>query len=245
MRSRRDARVRGATMTAAAGAARRETARHYGKYRGTVADNEDPRKQGRIKVQVPEILGDVDSGWALPCAPYAGEQTGAYAVPPVGAGVWVEFEAGEVSRPIWAGCWWGSDKLPTDEEGASATPDVKITRSEEGLLLALHDDSQTIALSDAKGENILKIEVQKGVVTVKAKTKIVIEAPQIELVADATHSGVFGDSLMKYLNQVVTTFNTHMHAGQMAGSVPVSPAPPAAPLAAPTPDMLSTKVKLG
>ena len=63
------------------------TAKHYGKYRGTVVDNQDPRKQGRIKVKVPEILGDVDSGWALPCAPYAGDKTGAYAVPSVGAGV--------------------------------------------------------------------------------------------------------------------------------------------------------------
>lgn len=224
---------------------RREAARHYGKYRGTVTDNQDPRKQGRIKVQVPEILGEVDSGWALPCAPYAGEQTGLYTVPPVGAGVWVEFEAGDVSRPIWVGCWWGSDKLPTDESGASATPDVKIARSEEGLLLALHDDSKTIALSDASGDNILKIEVQQGVVTIKAKTKVVVEAPQIELVANATHSGVFGDSLMTYLNQVVSMFNAHMHPGQMAGSIPVAPTPPVAPLSPPTPDMLSTKVKLG
>jgi uncharacterized protein involved in type VI secretion and phage assembly len=223
----------------------RETARHYGKYRGTVTDNGDPRKQGRIKVKVPEILADVDSGWALPCAPYAGNKTGLYAVPPVGAGVWVEFEAGDVSRPIWVGCWWGSDKLPTDEAGSSVTPDVKIVRSEQGLLLALHDDSQVIALSDANGNNILKLEVQSGQVTLKASTKIVVEAPQIELVANATHPGVFGDSLMTYLNQVVTTFNTHMHPGQMAGPIPVTPMIPVGPLMPPTPDMLSMKVKLG
>src|SRR4051812_18838318 len=109
----------------------RDTATHFGKYRGTVRDNTDPRKQGRIKVQVPEILGEVDSGWALPCVPYAGDKTGAYHVPPVGAGVWVEFEAGDVSRPIWTGCWWSNGKVPTDEGGAGATPDVKITRSEQ------------------------------------------------------------------------------------------------------------------
>ena len=65
----------------AAAPAPHATARHYGKYRGTVTDNQDPRKQGRIKAKVPEILGDVDSGWATPCAPYAGDQIGAYAVP--------------------------------------------------------------------------------------------------------------------------------------------------------------------
>ena len=156
----------GAPMIATPTAGRRDrrhgTARHYGKYRGTVTDNQDPRNQGRSRSRCPEILGDVDSGWALPCAPYAGDKTGVYTVPPVGAGVWVEFEAGDVSRPIWVGCWWGSDKLPTDEGGTEATPDVKIMRSEQGLLLALHDDSQTIALSDSNGANILKIEVAAG-----------------------------------------------------------------------------------
>jgi uncharacterized protein involved in type VI secretion and phage assembly len=238
--------MNGAVATPArAGSSSRETARHYGKYRGTVSDNQDPRKQGRLKVRVPEILGDVDSGWALPCAPYAGEKTGVYAVPPAGAGVWVEFEAGDVSRPIWVGCWWGSDKLPTDEGGGAATPDVKITRSEEGLLLALHDDDKVIALSDANGSNILKIEVQQGVATLKASTKVVVEAPQIELVANASHPGVFGDNLVTYLNQVVTLFNAHTHPAQMAGPFPVSPAPPVAPLTPPTPSLLSTKVKLG
>jgi uncharacterized protein involved in type VI secretion and phage assembly len=219
--------------------------RHYGKYRGTVSDNQDPRDQGRIRAKVPEILADVDTGWALPCAPYAGDQTGVYTVPPVGAGVWIEFEAGEVSRPIWSGCWWPSNKLPNDEAGSAATPDVKIARSEQGLLLALHDDTQTIALSDSNGSNILKIEVQQGIVTLKASTKVVVDAPQIELVANATHAAVFGDSLMTYLTQVVSTFNSHMHPGEVAGPYPVTPMTPVAPLSAPTPDMLSTTVKLG
>jgi uncharacterized protein involved in type VI secretion and phage assembly len=222
-----------------------ERERHYGKYRGTVTDNQDPRRQGRLRALVPEILGDVPSGWALPCAPYAGSKSGLYAVPAVGAGVWLEFEAGDVSRPIWVGCWWGSDALPTDVDGASVTPDVKTLRSDQGLMLTLHDDSQIIALSDANGSNILRLQVQQGMVTLKAATKVVVEAPQIELVADAAHPGVFGDNLMTYLNQIVTAFNAHMHPGQMAGPYAVTPMVPVAPLSPPTPDMLSMKVKLG
>lgn len=219
--------------------------RHWGKYRGTVVDNTDPQTQGRLRVSVPEVLGDVDSGWALPCAPYAGDKSGVYVVPSVGSGVWVEFEAGDVSRPIWVGCWWESDKVPTDEGGTKVTPDVKITRSEQGLLLALHDDAQKIALSDSDGSNILTIEVQSGVVTLKAATKVVVDAPLIELVANSTHPGVFGDNLMTYLNQLVTLFNAHMHPGQMAGPIPVTPMPPTAPFTPPTPDLISTKVMLG
>ena len=223
----------------------RETTRHYGKYRGTVSDNQDPRSQGRVKVRVPEVLADVDSGWALPCVPYAGDTTGSYAIPPIGAGVWVEFEAGDVSRPIWAGGWWASDSVPTDEGGAKATPDVKLIRSEEGLIVALHDDSKTIAVSDDDGSNILKIEVQSGTVTIKASTKVVVDAPAIELVANASHPAVFGDKLTTYLNQLVQSVNLHMHPGQQAGPFPVTPAPPTAPVMAPTPEILSTTVKVG
>jgi uncharacterized protein involved in type VI secretion and phage assembly len=230
---------------AGGGAPRETTTRHYGKYRGTVSDNQDPRNQGRIKVQVPEILADVDSGWALPCTPYAGDKSGAYAVPAVGAGVWVEFEAGDVSRPIWVGGWWGSDKVPTDEGGTKATPDVKVIRSEEGLMLALHDDSKTIVVSDTDGSNLLKIEVDAGTVTLTAKTKVVVDAPKIELVGGATEAAVFGDKLNTYLNNLVQSINIHMHPGQVAGPFPVTPAPPTAPAMTPTPDMLSQKVKVG
>jgi uncharacterized protein involved in type VI secretion and phage assembly len=222
-----------------------ETTRHYGKYRGTVSDNQDPRHQGRLKVRVPEVLADVESGWAMPCAPFGGDRIGVYLVPPVGAGVWVEFEAGDMSRPIWTGGWWASDKVPTDESGTQATPDVKLTRSEQGLIVALHDDNQTIAISDDSGSNILKIEVQAGTVTVRASTKVVVDAPSIELVANASHSAVFGDQLSSYLNQLVQSINLHMHPGQMAGPFPVSPTPPTPPALTPTPDILSTTVKVG
>ena len=156
--------------------------RYYGKYRGTVSDNNDPKKIGRVRARVPEVLGTVDSGWALPCAPYTGDSSGAYHVPAQGAGVWIEFEAGDPSRPIWVGGWWQGQKLPKDEGGTEVTPDVKILRSEQGLMVALHDDNKSIAVSDSNGSNLLHIEVDQGQVTVKAGTKVVVEAPQIELV---------------------------------------------------------------
>ena len=33
---------------------------------------------------------------------------GAYMIPQIGAGVWVEFEQGNPDYPIWSGCWYGS-----------------------------------------------------------------------------------------------------------------------------------------
>ena len=37
-----------------------------------------------------------------------GTQMGVYLLPPIGAGVWVEFEQGDPDYPIWVGCRWGS-----------------------------------------------------------------------------------------------------------------------------------------
>jgi len=82
--------------------------KHYGKYRGTVINNIDPLQIGRLLVQVPDIGGLIPSSWAMPCFPIAGKQMGAYMIPQIGAGVWVEFEQGDQDYPIWSGCWYGS-----------------------------------------------------------------------------------------------------------------------------------------
>ena len=83
--------------------------RFYGKYRGYVHRVDDPDNLGRIQAFVPRLLGpDAPTGWAMPSAPYAGPDQGLFTVPDIGAGVWVEFEEGDLSRPIWSGMWWGS-----------------------------------------------------------------------------------------------------------------------------------------
>lgn len=221
--------------------------RYFGKYRGLVRDNDDPENLGRIRALIPEVLGDtVLSAWALPCAPYSGDGEGQFTIPPVEAGVWIEFEGGDVSRPIWSGCWWSRDNLPRDADGQAATPTLKIIRSESGLMVALDDDSQTVSLSDENGDNILKIQVQQGQITIKGTTKVVVEAPQIELVENATHPVVFGDQLLQYLNQLMSLFNAHMHPGQtLSGSTAITPTPPAPVFPPATSSLFSNKVKSG
>jgi uncharacterized protein involved in type VI secretion and phage assembly len=219
---------------------------HYGKYRGQVTDNNDPKRLGRLRAKVKEVLGDVETGWALPAVPYSGNGEGFYTVPPVGAGVWVEFEAGDTERPIWTGAWWGEDQLPRNERRAAATPPLKILRSQKGMMLALDDDAETVTLSDANGSNLVTIKVQESQVRIQAAGKVVVEAPQIELVDGASHPLVFGDDLLQYLNQLVSLFNSHVHPGEMAAAIlPVVPTPPVPPFLPATPSLLSLKVKTG
>lgn len=84
------------------------TQTYFGKYRGTVINNVDPMMMGRIQAMVPDVSSVALSSWAMPCLPMAGIQTGSVAVPPIGAGVWVEFERGDPDFPVWAGCFFGS-----------------------------------------------------------------------------------------------------------------------------------------
>lgn len=79
-----------------------------GKYRGTVVNNLDPMQIGRLQAMVPDVSGVMLSSWAMPCTAIAGLQMGLFTVPPIGSGVWIEFEHGDPDYPVWTGCFWGS-----------------------------------------------------------------------------------------------------------------------------------------
>jgi hypothetical protein len=219
----------------------RQTDRFYGKYRGLVAANVDELGQGRIKAIVPEVLGLMPSTWALPCTPYAGVRAGLFTVPMPGTGVWIEFEAGDVTRPIWSGCWWGNAEVPLNEAGSAATFVNKVLRTDTGLMVAFNDTTQTITLTDKTGLNVISMAL--GKIDVTGKTLVTIEAPLIKHGASAAHPAVLGDDLLVYLGEMVTMFNMHVHAGEFLGSPTnlVTPAPPIPPMRPPSPTLLSLK----
>ena len=212
-----------------------------GKYRGIVTDNQDPMNQGRIKAKVPELLEDMETGWAMPCAPFAGKGSGLYMIPQPDTGVWIEFEAGDVSRPIWSGCWWNAGETPTH----STTPELKIIRSDNGLTITLDDGSHELALGHEDGGNTITIASQQGQITIKSAGKIVLDAPSIELVENNEHATVLGDKLLNYLNLIVGLYEAHIHPGQWVDNRPVTPSKPAPPLPPPPTSLLSTRVKIG
>lgn len=86
--------------------------KYYGKYRAKVVDVDDPERRGRIRVQCPAVLGVYKSAWCEPCIPYATDFAGDYYVPPIDEAIWVEFEEGDVDKPIWNGGWYKIDSSP-------------------------------------------------------------------------------------------------------------------------------------
>lgn len=120
----------------------------YGKYRGVVTGNRDPLMMGRIRARVPDVLGNEESGWAMPSVPYAGKGVGLFLVPPVDASVWIEFEHGDPDYPIWTGCFWAQGEVPA----TPATAEMKVLKTDVG----------TITLNDLPGAGGITIETTAG-----------------------------------------------------------------------------------
>jgi Type VI secretion system/phage-baseplate injector OB domain len=108
-----------------------ECEKYFGLYRGTVVNNVDPERRGRLLVTVPDVLKLFPSTWAEPVVALGGPTgsgAGAYIVPPVGAGVWVQFEQGDINYPVWNGCRMNSaaDVPPPAQLGNPVSPPVVI-----------------------------------------------------------------------------------------------------------------------
>jgi uncharacterized protein involved in type VI secretion and phage assembly len=121
--------------------------RFYGKYRGTVTDVDAATL--RIKAKVPSVLGTQATGWCMPCVPYAGPNVGMAFLPEVGAGVWIEFEGGDVSYPIWVGCYWRANEQPSD-----AAPAVKAIVTVSPLKILMDDNAGSITISDSNQNTV-------------------------------------------------------------------------------------------
>jgi uncharacterized protein involved in type VI secretion and phage assembly len=152
---------------------RRVENRFFGKYRAFVVDNADPEQLGRLKLQVPSVLGnDVVTGWALPCVPYGGDANqGFLFIPEVGAGVWVEFEEGDLEFPVWVGTFWskpGADSelpRPNDPDGTEQgsiqdPPTRKIIKTLKGHTLQFEDadGSELITLVDGVNGHVITLD---------------------------------------------------------------------------------------
>jgi len=194
--------------------------RFYGKYHGVVTSVDDPLKIGRLQAKVPAVLGeDVETGWALPCLPAGGaKDTGLLFLPAVGATVWVEFAAGDVSQPIWSGTFYGAptstggaDDLGTETgaetpqgDGKDPTPTLWGLRTKAGHELTFDDDGEVVLLKNGNGKSELRFE-QDGTV--------VVTAEKIKLGADASEKVVLGDTFMQF-------FNSHTHPTGVGPSGP-------------------------
>lgn len=168
--------------------------RFFGKYRGVVSSTEDPLKLGRIKVTLDAFSAAISS-WCMPCVPYAGKSVGWFVIPEVGAHVWVEFEGGDPSLPIWVGCFWEKDTIPdqaTPSRKTWKTPTCKIVLDDldgkagkleiesvtrEGETVYLHFDNTGISLKAKTAE--VTMAMDDGITITYPKSKVQLTAAQV------------------------------------------------------------------
>ncbi|WP_367324315.1 phage baseplate assembly protein V [Streptomyces sp. HUAS ZL42] len=161
--------------------------RYLGKFRGRVVDNNDPLRIGRITVEVPDVLGETPSTWALPCLPFTGPQSGQFVVPPPGAGVWVEFEQGDPSFPVWTGCWYGAaDELPPDarrELQANSPNKPVVVQTPQNHKIVLNDTAgaEQGILLQAQGGAYIRITEEAVVIASGAGAEVIVRGEEVTI----------------------------------------------------------------
>jgi hypothetical protein len=174
-----------------------ERSRHYGKYRGLVRDVSDPDKLCRIKAEVPAVYGEQQSPWAMPALPFAGPSHGLVLLPEVGDGVWIEFEGGDIARPIWSGMWFASGQRPSPD-GEKA----RLLATSAGHQVLVDEDGDEIKLVHPGGAEVTlgssEITLKLGVCELKITATeinlnngmVKVTAAGASLVNDALKIGV-------------------------------------------------------
>ncbi|MDQ1071901.1 phage baseplate assembly protein V [Streptomyces canus] len=161
--------------------------RYLGKFRGRVVSNDDPLRIGRVTVEVPDVLGDEPSTWALPCLPFTGPESGQFVVPPPGAGVWVEFEQGDPSFPVWTGCWYGTaEELPPDARRELQTnspnkPVVVQTPAAHKIVMNDTAGAEQGILLQAQGGAYIRITEEAVVIATGAGAEVILRGREVTI----------------------------------------------------------------
>jgi len=178
--------------------------RFYGKYRAIVVDNEDPAHLGRLKLRIPSVLGtDVVTGWATPCTPYGGAaDQGFLFVPERNAGVWVEFEEGDLEFPIWVGTYWSrpgaESQLPkpqaddgTEQDEVRDPPTRKIIKTLKGHTIQFEDkdSEELVTIVEAVNGNVITLN-KDGITIVDTSQNTVVLSDDGVKITDKTGNAV-------------------------------------------------------
>ncbi len=166
-----------------------------------VTNIKDEQNLNRVKC-LPIGWDDKDeTDWCYVMAPMGGKECGAFFFPQVNDLVVLAFLDGDPHRPIVLGAYWNSETKPPltvkdgkAEEYMLKTPkkiEMKLVDTDKqqkvtltmpsGIVLTLDDETSKVSIQDKKGENALTMDMKGGNITLKAKTKISIEAGKTTL----------------------------------------------------------------
>lgn len=149
-----------------------------------VVSNDDPKNQGRVKVQF--MWQEVDGGesyWMRVQSPDAGksdkvaQNRGFVFIPEPGDLVMVGFEQGNPDRPYVT----GSIFYKANSKGAASDNTVKSIQTRSGHTLEFNDDENGqwgITITD-KENNIIRLDTKKKSISISAPEKITFESKDV------------------------------------------------------------------
>jgi uncharacterized protein involved in type VI secretion and phage assembly len=125
---------------------------------GIVTNNQDPDKQGRVKLSFPMRNSTDESFWARVSTVMAGKQTGTYFLPEVGSEVLVAFEDGDTEHPIVIGALWNGKDTPPDTNGDGKN-NIRTITSRAGHAVTFNDDTDAgkaqLTIKSSAGHSIV------------------------------------------------------------------------------------------
>jgi len=166
--------------------------KYFGKFRGFVVDNADPEHRARLRLKVPSVLGEEITAWALPCLPFGGiADQGLFTVPEIGAQIWLEFEEGNISLPVWTGTFWQQDGDAPAQLDADA-PDRRVLKTPSGHMLEFidTDDEETINLLHAQGSQIELDKLGSIAITDANGAQLRLDADADEIVVEDNNGNI-------------------------------------------------------
>jgi hypothetical protein len=131
---------------------------YYSSYPGIVVENNDPDQRGRIKVEVPTILGKGKTlaAWAEPKdRDLAGQDAGSFFPPYVGDTVTMMFEHGNLRFPVYTGGYWARGELPASFK--DGYPNIRgwVFKSGQQFIVDEREGKIRILLSNPSGSQLL------------------------------------------------------------------------------------------
>jgi hypothetical protein len=155
---------------------------------GLVTDINDPKSWGRVKVKLPGLGDDVQTGWARTVLPAAGPKRGFVVPHRVNDEVLVGFEEGDLQRPVVLGAVHnGKDTTPAATSGRSADLSAGLT-SANGHLLVVTDATDRgtngVNIKHAAGHQI-QLSGEQVLIKAEQGTPLKLQSGQASITLDA------------------------------------------------------------
>ncbi|WP_462267443.1 type VI secretion system Vgr family protein [Mucilaginibacter sp.] len=151
-----------------------------------VLENDDPKKQGRIKVQFQwQCTANDPTEWLRVVSPNAGhgdtgKNRGFMVVPEKGDQVLIGFEEGNIARPIVMGSVYHSNNV---DSAGFVNSNIKSMTSRRGSHLTFNDLMHALTLG-TNGTNYITIQNGPSTITTEAGSKIVMHTGSSSITMD-------------------------------------------------------------